>query len=548
MCKKPTRVTRALLQARHSQNERQVGTRLHSVHKALGAVAACILCTCRGPASTATPTTLVGPTSTHGPTAIASLQFAKLVDALEAAPGVELRYHLVVMNDMFGGGDPGINVRLTDELPFGLELLPDSLSAGASYDLSTRSVQWLGTVPRGGSAEVSFRAAVTAAATDTLANKATVIDGLGRTLQATATTLIVRPARTATAAPTAIPTVTTLPTAAPAATDTSHAREFIVPYVKSLVVTPDEPPVYFMVVGDSLHRSMDRGQSWQAEGLQGVPESARVSFAAIDYRHPQTAYLGTDQGLYRRESFGDAWRLVNTLVTSALAVDLENSDVLWAGTAWTTATRAVIMKSSDRGRTWAKADYGIELGYPSAWVGAILIDPNNPEVMWAHVRPGTRGDWPRGVVYRGGRAGNWEQLLLGERFDYTGGGPGSTSQDVCFVSGLAYDPRLNALYAGCDISWYNTVRPAYRVLCSLNADTADSTQVHWDLLAEFGAQGALALNGVRPLAVDAREPKSLFVMLDTTAETGVPRFRLTVSHDDGKSWAPMDLTGVPGGM
>ena len=520
--------------------------RLRPICMALCIAATCALCSClrRAPHATLTPAAVR--TSTPVPTVFATLQFAKLVNATEAAPGDELHYHLLLTNDMLAGDDPGLTVSLTDELPMGLDLLPSSLSVGAAYDAATRSVRWQGSVPRGGSVDIAFAANVTEAAIGTLANHATVIDGLGRSLRTDANTLIVRPLHTATVVPTAGAAEQPLPTATPTEVATPQAREFTVPYVKSLVVTPDEPPIYYLVAGDSIYRSTDRAQSWRTEELPGVPSPARVAFATVDYRHSQTMYLSTDHGLYRREFTGGVWSLVNALLTTALAVDLQNSDVLWAGTVWTTATRAVIMKSSDRGRTWAKADYGIGLGYPSAWVGAILINPRNPEAMWAHVRPGTRGDWPRGLVYRGGRAGTWEQLPLGAPYDYSGGGPGSTGQDVCFVSGLAYDPNLNALYAGCDISWYNTGRPTQRVLRSLNADTPDSTQVRWHVLNEFVSQGGLALNGVRPLAVDARDPKSLFVMLDASADVGNPRFRLMVSHDDGRSWSPMDLTGVPG--
>lgn len=321
--------------------------------------------------------------------------------------------------------------------------------------------------------------------------------------------------------------------------------ELTVPYVTSLVVTPDEPPIYYLVVGNALYRSADRGVTWSAEPLSGIPAEARVNCVAVDYRHPQTMYLATSHGLYRREAPNEPWGLVNTIRVTALAVDLINPDVLWAGVPWDTAMQAVIVKSTDRGRTWGKADFGVGIGDGNAWVGAILIHPHNPNILWAHVRPGTRHDWPRGYVYRGGRDGTWERLFLGE-FDFVlSPDPfGGQNQDACFVSGLAYDPNLNALYAGCDISYYNGTDWSYRLLRSLNADAPHSVDVRWEVVAMLGTAAGPIMNAVRPLAVDAREPKALFVFLDVTREMGQPRFKLLVSHDDGKTWEEMALRGL----
>lgn len=355
---------------------------------------------------------------------------------------------------------------------------------------------------------------------------------------------------TASPAPTATQVLTTVtPRPQPSLVSSSHTPtlEAQIPYVKCLVVTPDDPPVYYLVVGDSLYESADRGASWSAVRLEGVPEGVAVTTVAIDYQHPESMYLGTDRGLYRREGRQSRWELVNTLRVVALAVDMLNSDVLWAGTPWNTELRAVIVKSEDRGHTWGKADDGVSAGEGGAWVNAILIDPNNPNVLWAHVRPWTRHDWPQGLVYRGGRDGHWEQLPLGEAYDST-----NTDRwnhpDMCFVSGLAYDPSRNALYAGCDISYYNAGRRSYRLLRSLNADASNTDEVSWDVVAELAQapENTLATNCVRPLAVDARQPKSIFVFLELAQAPGLPQYRLLVSHDDGGTWQDIGLKGLPG--
>ena len=518
-------------------------------------VAGSLLMACeRSSVPTLTPEPTGTPTATA--TVQATLLLTKLVDKGQALPGEELRYTIVIMNDMMAGDDPGTTVSLVDMLPTDVEFVSGSLSAEAFYDPMKRSIAWSGRVPRGGSMQVGFSARLTqeAATKRSILNQVQVQDAFGRQMEAAAQTHVTVLGPTATPVPltetaTATPpgaaatlTPTPKPTAIPSPTPVQWP-EATVPYIKSLVVTPNEPPDYYLVVGDNLYRSTDRGSSWALEVLPGVPAGAGVTCVALDYRHPQTMYLATSEGLYRREGPDQPWGLVNTMRATALTVDLVNSDMLWAGIAWDTATRSVIVKSTDRGLTWSKADYGI----PSAWVGAILINPNNPNVIWAHVRPGTRYDWPKGHVFRGGRDGSWERLSLGKPFELVSDPDpfGEQNREACFVSGLAYDPNLNVLYAGCDVSWYNGPSSSYRLLRSLNADSPDSALVHWEVQANLGPAAGLGMNSVRPLAVDAREPKSIFLFLDVTGQAGTPRFRLLVSHDDGQTWQDMAVRGLP---
>jgi hypothetical protein len=100
------------------------------------------------------------------------------------------------------------------------------------------------------------------------------------------------------------------------------------------------------------------------------------------------------------------------------------------------------------------------------------------------------------------------------------------------------------LYAGCDISYYNGENRIYRLLRSLSADAPNSADVWWEVWAGLGETQTFSVNSVRPLAVDARDPKSLFVSLDVTQQMEQPRFSLLVSHDDGETWEEMGLKGL----
>ncbi len=506
--------------------------------------------------------------SPSSPVSPATLHVFKLVEPESASVGDKIRFTVVVMNDMITGADPGLAVTIVDRLPEGLRFEADSNRVG-SYDEASRSVNWQGGVVRGGTVEVSFEAWIMPQSPScrAITNRAEVTDAFGTLRHAQVDLLIVEPSPTATLPPPfATPTTATRLPQSPTPTATSEgaatetpaipsvtptigitpAEGSQVPWVKVLVVTPDEPPVYYLVAGDSLYRSADLGRVWTREPLEGVPSDSRVTSFAVDYRHSETMYLCTDGGLYGREEAGDDWSFLHAQRITALAVDLINPDVLWAGIGWDTAQNAVIVKSGDRGRTWGKADHGIDVVGYGTHVSAILVHPNNPNVIWAHVRPGWRHGWPPGLVYRGGRDGSWERLSLGAPFDSQSSPDVWQNQDICMVSGLAFDPSINALYAGCDVSWFNGQDRYYRLLKTLNADSPNSSVVHWELASVLGRapEGALSVNTVRPLAVDAREPKSLFVFVDTTVPGQEPRFLLLVSHDDGASFEPVSTEGL----
>jgi uncharacterized repeat protein (TIGR01451 family) len=117
----------------------------------------------------------------------------KLVDKEQASVGEALTYTLVVMNDMLGGENPGAHVQLHDQLPETLELVPGSLSPEATYDEASRTVQWSGTVPQGGSVDIAFQAVLTSAAGEmrSAINTVVVTDAFGRMDERSAQTQVV---------------------------------------------------------------------------------------------------------------------------------------------------------------------------------------------------------------------------------------------------------------------------------------------------------------------------------------------------------------------
>jgi len=134
------------------------------------------------PIETATPTDT--PTVTPSPTVQATLGVAKSADREAVALGQKLQYRLVVMNDMLVGGDPGTAVTVEDVLSPALEFVEGTLTGQAVYEAASRTVRWVGQVPRGGSVEVRFQARLVLADSSAVSNTVRVTDAFGRPSEA----------------------------------------------------------------------------------------------------------------------------------------------------------------------------------------------------------------------------------------------------------------------------------------------------------------------------------------------------------------------------
>jgi len=264
----------------------------------------------------------------------------------------------------------------------------------------------------------------------------------------------------------------------------------------------------------------------------GLPPEVDIRKVAIDYQHPETLYLTTLQGIYRRDGQGE-WRLVNTLRASALAVDFRDPNVLWAGGS---KPDLPVQKSTDGGRTWARADAGMTTLSKLSVVTDILVNPNNPDMLWAVTLAPS-------ALWRRVGDGEWERLNLGA-FD-PGPVPDDAGDDIGYPAGIAYDPNANLLFVGCTAGYYND--GTVLLLRSPNADAPDANVIHWELVTRFPhLEDPLWSSGaLQPLAVDAREPKSLFAALSVYhVKQAQGSHHLFVSHDAGKSWEEIDLRQV----
>ena len=152
--------------------------------------------------------------------------------------------------------------------------------------------------------------------------------------------------------------------------------------------------------GDGVYKSVDGGASWKNMGLK---ESEHIGMIAIDPRDSDTVYVaaqgplwrsGGDRGLYKTTDGGKNWSRIlhisDDTGVNEILMDPRNPDVLYASAyqrrrhVWTLINggpESAIYKSTDGGASWRK----ITRGLPEADKGRIgmAISPANPDVVYA---------------------------------------------------------------------------------------------------------------------------------------------------------------------
>ncbi len=140
---------------------------------------------------------------------------------------------------------------------------------------------------------------------------------------------------------------------------------------------------------------------------------------AIDalVNNPDIIYVGAASGgVWKSVNGGDTWTPVfdeqPTINIGSLAIQQSNPNVVWVGTGEGNPRNSVnmgggIYKSIDGGKTWTCM--GLEKTFN---IHRVLIDPLNPEVVYAGVIGYPFGEHPERGVYKTTNGGkSWEQVL-----------------------------------------------------------------------------------------------------------------------------------------
>lgn len=190
--------------------------------------------------------------------------------------------------------------------------------------------------------------------------------------------------------------------------------------ITSIVIAPSSPNrLYAGSEGGGVFRSGDGTASWQAvnQGLEGL----FITALAVDPLNPSIVYCSNlDLQIYKSLNGGEEWMMVDDRSDEAaghgpvrhLAVAPSDPLRLYAGSSFR------ILKSSDGGLSWDRADEGIDFGtHPSS---PLAIHPANPDIVFAGTGSG---------LFRTTDGHTWEEVTLLEASDL----PFDTSEPVEFI-------------------------------------------------------------------------------------------------------------------
>ncbi|HZF66475.1 MAG TPA: glycosyl hydrolase, partial [Gemmatirosa sp.] len=165
------------------------------------------------------------------------------------------------------------------------------------------------------------------------------------------------------------------------------------------------PLEYWMgTTGGGVFKSTDGGMSWQPATDKHF--GGTIGYIAVAESNPDVVYVGTGEyairgnvshgeGVWKTTDAGKTWSflgLKDTRQISRVRVHPTNPDIVYVaaqGAFWGPSKERGIYKSTDGGRTWQ------QILFRDARTGAsdLVLDPSNPDVMYAAFWESYRNSW-----------------------------------------------------------------------------------------------------------------------------------------------------------
>jgi photosystem II stability/assembly factor-like uncharacterized protein len=303
----------------------------------------------------------------------------------------------------------------------------------------------------------------------------------------------------------------------------------------------DEPNVFYVgAVDGGVWKSNDYGRTWQPifdnEDTQSIgaiavaPSDDNIVYVASGegLHRPD---LSVGDGIYRSSDAGKTWThlgLHDGEQIPALAVDPSNPDRLFAavlGHPYAPNAERGIFRSQDGGKSWEKVLYKDNRTGGSA----VVIDPRNPQVVYASLWEETLGPWEDGNEYIGTNGGLFKSTDGGATWTRLTNGLPSDLVQINVAVAASDDQRLYATVS-------TTVEGDYASDKGLGVYRSDDAGASWRKITS-DPRPAMKIGG-GDLPVPAVDPQNPNVVYSTSIVT-------CRSEDGGKTWT--SLRGAPGG-
>ena len=161
--------------------------------------------------------------------------------------------------------------------------------------------------------------------------------------------------------------------------------------VSAVQGVPSQPSLYYMgTPGGGIWKTDDAGTTWKP--IFDAAHVASIGGLAVSPSTPNVIYVGTGEqtignGVWKSSDAGQTWTnvgLAETHYISAVLVDPQNPEVVLVGASGDNAPgpNRGVYKSSDGGKTWTKALF---IDESTAFVD-MCFDPDNPRTVLAAVQ------------------------------------------------------------------------------------------------------------------------------------------------------------------
>jgi len=304
---------------------------------------------------------------------------------------------------------------------------------------------------------------------------------------------------------------------------------------------PGQPNVFYIGQGDGgVWKSDDYGRTWNpifdAQPSQSIgaiaiaPSDANILYVASGegLHRPD---LSVGNGIYKSTDAGKTWQhlgLRDGQQFPSLAVDPRDPNKVFAavlGHPYGPNDERGIYRSTDGGATWAK------VLFKDANTGGsqVVIDPTNPDVVYAALWEATLGPWEDGNSYEGTKGGlfkstdggtTWKQLTKG------------LPENVVHIQVALSASDEKRLY----VTLATSYESGYASAAGLGVYRSDDAGENWSKATD-DPRPALKIGG-GDLPIPVVDPKNSDVIYSASIVT-------ERSVDGGKTW--MSLRGAPGG-
>jgi len=305
---------------------------------------------------------------------------------------------------------------------------------------------------------------------------------------------------------------------------------------------PGQPNIFYIgQVDGGVWKSDDYGRTWNpifdSQPTQSIgaitvaPSDASILYVASGegLHRPD---LSTGNGIYKSTDAGKTWHHMDGLRDGqqipSLAVDPKDPNRLFAavlGHPYGPNPERGIYRSTDGGNSWTKV---LDRG-PNVGGSDVLIDPTNPNVVYAALWESRLGPWEDGNNYEGTHGGLFKSTDGGATWhQLTKGLPDNLVQIQVDIA--ASDP--NRLYA----SISTTHADGYASGAGLGIYRSDDAGETWTKATDDPRPAMKIGGGDLPIPkVDSKDPNTVY-------STSIVTLRST---DGGHTWT--SLRGAPGG-